>query len=38
MVFTAKCDDNVELICGQRNTQKVDNCHYLAVVIYNEPY
>ena len=36
MVFKTKCDDNVELFCGQRVIQKVDKCHYLGVVIDNE--
>jgi len=37
MVFKAKCDDTVELYYyGQRTIQKVVNCHYLGVIIYNE--
>jgi len=36
MVFKAKCDDTVELYRGQRTLQKVDNCHYLGVIIDNE--
>jgi len=33
MVFTANCDDNVELYCGHRIIHKVDNYHYLGVLI-----
>jgi len=36
MVFEAKCDDTVEIYCVQRTLQKVDNCHYLRVIIDNE--
>jgi len=36
MVCEAKCDDTVELYCGQRTLPKVDNCHYLGVIIDNE--
>jgi len=36
MVFKAKCDDTFELYCGQRTSQKVDNCHCLGVIIDNE--
>jgi len=36
MVFKAKGDDNVELYCGRRIIQKVDNCLYLGVIIDNE--
>ena len=36
MVFKAKGDDNVELNCGRRIIQKVDNCLYLGVIIDNE--
>jgi len=37
IVFKARCDDHdtVELHCGQRTLQKVDNCHYLGVIIDN---
>jgi len=33
MVRKAKCNDTVELYCGQRTLHKVDNCHYLGVNI-----